>query len=58
LVLSWFLQVVLSLGSQTDWKRIAQITKVEYEALLFGFEFLQSMGMKHVEAFDDLILVV
>ena len=30
----------------------------EYEAFLFGFEFLQSMGVKHVEAFDDLLLVV
>ena len=25
--------------------------QVEYEALLFGLEFLQSMGVKHVEAF-------
>ena len=30
----------------------------EYEAFLFGFEFLQSMGVKHVEAFGDLLLVV
>jgi len=27
--------------------------QVEYEALLFGLEFLQSMGVKHVEAFGD-----
>ena len=32
--------------------------QVEYEALLFGLEFLQSMGVKHVEAFGDLLLVV
>ena len=32
--------------------------QVEYEALLFGLEFLQSMGMKHVEAFGDSLLVV
>ena len=25
--------------------------QVEYKALLFGLEFLQSMGVKHVEAF-------
>jgi len=27
--------------------------QVEYEALLFDLEFLQSMGIKHVEAFGD-----
>ena len=27
--------------------------QVEYEALLFGLEFLQSVGVKHVEAFGD-----
>ena len=32
--------------------------QVEYEALLFGLEFVQSMGMKHVEAFGDSLLVV
>src|SRR6185503_17685327 len=32
--------------------------QVEYEALLFGLEFLQSMGVKHVEAFGDSLLVV
>ena len=32
--------------------------QVEYEALLFGFEFLQSMGMKHVETYRDSLLVV
>ena len=32
--------------------------QVEYEAFLFGLEFLQSMGMKHVEAFGDSLLVV
>ena len=31
---------------------------VEYEALLFGLEILQSMGVKHVEAFGDSLLVV
>ena len=32
--------------------------QVEYEAILFGLEFLQSMGVKHVEAFSDSLLVV
>ena len=32
--------------------------QVEYEALLFGLEFSQSMGVKHVEAFGDSLLVV
>jgi ribonuclease HI len=31
--------------------------QVEYEALLFGLEFLESMGVKHVEAYGDLLLV-
>ena len=32
--------------------------QVEYDALLFGLEVLQSMGMKHIEAFGDSLLVV
>jgi ribonuclease HI len=32
--------------------------QVEYEALLFGLEFLQSMSVKHVDAFGDSLLVV
>ena len=32
--------------------------QVEYETLLFGLEILQSMGVKHVEAFGDSLLVV
>ena len=32
--------------------------QVEYEALLFGLEFLQSIGVKHVEAFGNSLLVV
>ena len=32
--------------------------QVEYEALLFGLEFLESMGVKHVEAYRDSLLVV
>jgi len=32
--------------------------QVEYEALLFGSGFLQSMGMKHVETYRDSLLVV
>jgi len=32
--------------------------QVEYEALLFGLKFLQSMGVKHVEAFGDSLLTV
>jgi ribonuclease HI len=30
----------------------------EYEALLFGLEILESMGVKHVEAFGDSLLIV
>ena len=32
--------------------------QVEYEALLFGLEVLQSMSVKHVETFGDSLLVV
>jgi ribonuclease HI len=32
--------------------------QTEYEALSFGFEILESMGVKHVEAFGDSLLVV
>ena len=32
--------------------------QVEYEALLFGLEFLELMGVKHVEAYGDSLLVV
>ena len=32
--------------------------QVKYEALLFGLEFLKSMGVKHVEAYGDSLLVV
>ena len=32
--------------------------QVEYEALLFGLAVLQSIGVKHVEAFGDSLLVV
>jgi ribonuclease HI len=32
--------------------------QAEYEALLFGLEILESMGVKHVEPFGDSLLVV
>jgi len=32
--------------------------QLKYEAFLFVLEFLQSMGVKHVEAFSDSLLVV
>jgi ribonuclease HI len=32
--------------------------QVEYEALLFGLEVLQSLGVKHVKTFGDSLLVV
>ena len=32
--------------------------QVEYEALLFGSEILQSMSVKHVEAFGDSLIIV
>ena len=32
--------------------------QAEYEALLFGLKILESMGVKHVEAFGDSLLIV
>jgi hypothetical protein len=32
--------------------------QIEYEALLFGLEILHDMGVKHVEAYGDSLLVV
>jgi ribonuclease HI len=32
--------------------------QIEYEALLFGLQILHDMGVKHVEAFGDSLLVV
>jgi hypothetical protein len=32
--------------------------QVEYEAVLLGLQILSSMGVKHVEAFEDSLLVV
>jgi ribonuclease HI len=32
--------------------------QMEYEALLFGLQILHDMGVKHVEAYDDSLLVV
>ena len=32
--------------------------QVEYEALLFSLEFLESMGVKHVEAYGDSLLMM
>ena len=32
--------------------------QVEYETLLFSLEFLESMGVKHVEVYGDSLLVV
>jgi ribonuclease HI len=32
--------------------------KIEYEALLFGLQILHDMGVKHVEAYGDSLLVV
>jgi ribonuclease HI len=32
--------------------------QVEYEAILLGLQILSSMGVKHVEAFGDLLLVM
>jgi hypothetical protein len=34
------------------------INQAEYEALLFGLEILESMDVKHVEAFGDSLLIV
>jgi ribonuclease HI len=32
--------------------------QIEYEALLFGLQILHDMGVKHVEAYGDFLLVV
>jgi ribonuclease HI len=32
--------------------------QVEYEAILLGMQILSSMGVKHIEAFGDSLLVV
>jgi ribonuclease HI len=32
--------------------------QAEYEAILLGLQILSSMGIQHVEAFNDLLLVV
>jgi hypothetical protein len=32
--------------------------QIEYEALLFGLQILHDMGVKHVEAYGDFVLVV
>jgi ribonuclease HI len=32
--------------------------QTEYEALLFGLEILHDLGVKHVEAYGDSLLVV
>jgi ribonuclease HI len=32
--------------------------QVEYEVILLGLQILSSMGVKHVEAFGDLLLVM
>jgi ribonuclease HI len=32
--------------------------QAKYEAILFGLQILSSMGVKHVKAFGDLLLVV
>ena len=32
--------------------------QTEYEALLFGLEILHDMGVKHIEAYGDSLLVV
>ena len=53
LVLFLFLQMVLFLNSQTNWKEKRTNNQVKYEALLFGFKFLESMSVKHVEAYGD-----
>ena len=55
LVMFLSLQLVLFLSFQIDWKKNARITKL---TLLFGLEVLQSMGVKHVEAFGDSLLLV
>ena len=53
LVLFLSLRVALFLNSQTNWKEKRTNNQVKYEALLFGFKFLESMSVKHVEAYGD-----
>ena len=57
LVLFLFLQMALFFEFSNRLEEECTNNQVEYEALLFGLEFLQSMGVKHVEAFGDYLLV-
>ena len=57
LVLFLFLQMVLFEFS--NWlEEYCTNNQLEYETLLFSLEILQSMGVKHVEAFGDSLLLV
>ena len=58
LVLFLFLQMVLFFNSQTDKKNIARIIKLSMRHFYLAWMFLQSMGVKHVEAFGDSLRVV
>jgi hypothetical protein len=49
---------IFDMSSRLDENRTKNHNQVEYEALLFGLEILQSLGVKHVEAFGDSLLVV
>ena len=50
--------MVLFLSSQNQLEEERTQNQVEYEALLFSLEFLESMCIKHVEAYGDSFLVV
>ena len=58
LVLFLFLRMVPFFEFSNRLEEKCTNNQVEYEALLFGLEFMQSMGVKHVEAFGDSLLVV
>jgi ribonuclease HI len=44
--------------TMTRLKYFCTNNQAEYEAILLGLQILSSMGIKHVEAFDDSLLVV
>jgi hypothetical protein len=50
--------VELFLKPLAGWIINVLIIKIEYEALLFGLQILHDMGVKHVEAYGDSLLVV
>jgi hypothetical protein len=63
-VLSTHVGIVLIFPSGAEFEMSSQLdfyctnNQIEYQALLFGLIMLRSMGVKHVEAYGDSLLVV